>query len=151
MKKKSHTSTTLSNQMRHISQRFRINSALTINSNLINTIHNIQNNETLNFLSAINFIISTMLINLINLNHKVSQTQSSWRSRSLSFRSSIQNNKASSLSSRNHTHNVSIRAIIAKNTIKENHWEEHQIIKLETIIIIEVKLKKLTLTRLRRI
>ncbi len=146
----SHESIIALNRMRLINRSFRDNSASTIYRNSINTIHSIRDNETLNILNAINSFINTMLINFINLSLRFSQAQSNWIHRNLDFRSSIQNNKASSLSSRNHFHRVSIKTTIAKNTIDEIHWEERETIKVE-IFIIRVKLKKLTLTRLRKI
>ncbi len=63
--------------MRLINRSFRVNSASIINRNLISTIHSIRDNETLNIFSAINSLISTMLINHISLSHRLSQTQSS--------------------------------------------------------------------------
>ncbi len=59
-----------------ISRSFRVNSASTINRNLINTIHSIRVNEILNIFNAINSFINTTLINHINLSRRLSQTQS---------------------------------------------------------------------------
>jgi hypothetical protein len=119
----SHESIITLNRMRFISRSFRINSASIINQNLISTIHSIQNNEILNILSAINSHINTMLINHINLNHRLSQTQNSWKHRDHSCRL-LRAHQTSSLSSRSHIHRVStidIKKTIAKNTIDEIH------------------------------
>jgi hypothetical protein len=118
-----HESIIALNRMHFINRSFRVNSASTINRNLISTIHSIRDNEILNIFSAINSLINTMLINHINLNHRLSQTRSNWKHRDHSCRS-WRSYQTSSLSSRSHTHRVStidIKKTIAKNTIDENH------------------------------